>query len=92
MPARSGPAQRDSVGQTILSRWAGPLRAGIQSLVAAFDPDIVIVGGGLGGGAVAALQRLPAETSWFRCKVAAAELGDRAGVIGAALAALERAA
>ena len=84
--------RRDSVGAAILSRWAGPLRAGIHSLVAAFDPDIVILGGGLGAGAVAALQRLPAETSWFRCAIAPAELGDRAGVIGAALAALERAA
>ena len=45
-----------------------------------------------GSGACAALERLPAETSWFRCAIAPAQLGDRAGVIGAALAALERVA
>ena len=77
--------------RAILARWAGPLRAGIDSLVAAFDPEIVILGGGLGAGACQALAPFPALSSWFQRKIAPAELGDRAGVIGAALAALEKA-
>jgi glucokinase len=84
-------ARDDPVSQSILARWAGPLRAGIDSLVATLDPDIVLLGGGLGADAFAALQRFPPLSQWFQCKIAPAALGDRAGVIGAALAALERA-
>ena len=84
-------AASDAVSQSLLSRWAGPLRAGIDSLVATLDPDAVILGGGLGAAACAALARFPAVSPWFQCPVVPATLGDRAGVIGAALAALERA-
>lgn len=69
--------------------WARPLRAGIDSLVAAFSPEIIILGGGLGAAAVAALERVPAVSPWFQYPVAAARLGDEAGVIGAGLAAGE---
>ena len=75
----------------IVAAWARPLRAGIDSLVAVFDPQRVLLGGGLGAAAVAALARFPAASRWYQCEVAPAELGDRAGAIGAALAALERA-
>jgi hypothetical protein len=37
------------------------------------------------------LRRTPGASSWFQRPIVAAELGDRAGVIGAALAALDRA-
>ena len=69
--------------------WATPLRAGIDSLVAAFGPQIVVLGGGLGAFAVQALGRVPAISPWFQYPVSAAELGDDAGVIGEALAAME---
>jgi glucokinase len=75
--------------EAVVAAWAKPLRAGIDSLVAAFGPDIILLGGGLGGSAVKAVARFPAASSWFQCPIAAAELGDEAGVIGAALAALE---
>lgn len=73
----------------VIADWALPLRAGIDSLAAAFGPEIVILGGGLGAAAVKALERFPAVSPWFQYPVAAAMLGDEAGVIGAALAALE---
>ena len=85
-------AASDARSQSVVARWAAPLRAGIDSLVAILDPDIVILGGGLGAEACVALARFPAVSAWFQCPVVPALLGERAGVIGAALAALERAA
>ena len=76
--------------RAVIADWALPLRAGIDSLDAVFGPEIIILGGGLGAAAAKALERFPAVSPWFRCPVAAAILGDEAGVIGAALAALER--
>jgi glucokinase len=77
--------------RTVVEQWAAALRAGVDSLVAAFDPERVILGGGRGGAAVKALRRIPCASPWFQRPVVAAELGDRAGVIGAALAALDHA-
>jgi glucokinase len=79
----------DAAALAIVDAWARPLRAGIDSLVAAFDPQRVILGGGLGSEACTALGRFPAPSPWFQCDVAPARLGGRAGVTGAALAALE---
>ena len=77
--------------RTVVERWAAALRAGVDSLIAAFDPERVILGGGRGAAAVEALRRAPGASPWFQRPIVAAELGDRAGVIGAALAALDRA-
>lgn len=72
--------------RSVLRNWAQPLRAGIDSLVAAFDPERVVLGGGLGAAAVQALEPFPALSPWYQCDVVAAALGDDAGVIGAAIA------
>ena len=77
--------------RTAVERWAAALRAGVDSLIAAFDPELVILGGGRGAAAVEALRRVPSASPWFQRPIVAAELGDRAGVVGAALAALDRA-
>jgi glucokinase len=77
--------------RTVVERWAAALRAGVDSLIAAFDPERVVLGGGRGAAAALALDRAPGASPWFQRPVVAAELGDRAGVIGAALAALDRA-
>lgn len=82
----------DDVSRSILARWAGPLRAGIDSLAATLDPELVLLGGGLGGEAFRALQRFPPMSKWYQVRVAPAALGDSAGVIGAALAALKASA
>ena len=77
--------------RTVVERWAAALRSGVDSLIAAFDPERVILGGGRGGAAAEALRRAPGASPWFQRPIVAAELGDCAGVIGAALAALDRA-
>jgi len=78
----------DPDARAVLAAWAGPLRMAVDSLVAALDPDVVVLGGGAGSVAAEALGRLPAARSWFDAPVRAAALGDDAGVIGAAVAAL----
>jgi glucokinase len=78
----------DTLASDVLTLWANPLRAAIDSAVAAFDPELVLLGGGLGIAAHRAIARFPAVAAWYQCPVEPAELGDRAGVIGAALSAL----
>jgi glucokinase len=77
---------QDPVAAAVLQRWATAWRLAIDTAVAALDPDLVILGGGLGGAARMALRLYSPETSpWFQCPVMAARLGDDAGVIGAGL-------
>lgn len=76
----------DPLAARVLESWAGPLRSAIDSLVAAHDPELVVLGGGLGEAACAALARIDAPSSWYHSPVVPALLGDDAGVIGAALA------
>jgi glucokinase len=85
----AGRAAGDPVATAILDGFARPLRLAIDSMVAAFDPELVLLGGGLGAQAHRALQDAPALSSWYRCPVVPAALGDDAGVIGAALRALD---
>lgn len=83
---------RDAAGDVqahgILEAWARPLRAAIDTTVAVLDPDLVLLGGGLGRAAHKALACAPAQAPWYQCKVESAQLGDDAGVIGAGLQAL----
>ena len=78
----------DTTANAVLSAWATPMRDASTSMAAAFDPDLVLFGGGLGQAMVRALGRLPPERSWYTYAIAAAELDDDAGVIGAGLRAL----
>jgi glucokinase len=81
-------ARSDAPALQVIERWARPLRAAIDSLVTICNPDIVVIGGGAGAAMVAALERFPPAASWFEAPVVGAELGDDAGVIGAAVAGL----
>jgi len=72
----------------IIDLWAKPLRAAIDTIVASLDPEVVVLGGGLGAAALAALRAAPALSPWYQAPVVAAELGDTAGVIGGAWAAM----
>lgn len=76
----------DPVASGVLQRWAAPLRCAIDTLIATLSPQAVILGGGMGAAAHAALSLAPARKSWFDAPVLAASLGDDAGVIGAARA------
>jgi glucokinase len=83
-------AQPDSpAARTALGAWARPLRQAVDTLVAALNPDLVLLGGGLGAAAAAVLRdHAPPARGWYDAPVRAAALGDDAGVIGAALAGL----
>jgi glucokinase len=77
---------KDVAAAAVLGRWVTAWRHAIDTAVAALDPDLVVLGGGLGAAAAMALGVLSPTTSpWFRCPVVAATLGDDAGVIGAGL-------
>lgn len=79
----------DVAAMTAMRRWGLPLIDAIDSIASIIDPDIVLLGGGLGRAGWQALERLPRPSSWGeRCAVAPAALGDDAGMIGAALSAL----
>lgn len=81
----------DPVAADVLRGWAAAWRGAIDTVVAVLDPDLVLLGGGLGSSAVAALEAFcPSTSPWFECPVAAARLGDQAGVIGAGLRAFDR--
>lgn len=77
----------DERALSVMTRWATPLKAAIGTLSAAFDPAVLLLGGGMGQAAIKALAFLPRLEGWYDCDVRAAALGDDAGVIGAGLAA-----
>lgn len=79
----------DAVALHVLTQWAVPLRCAIESIIAILDPDLIVLGGGLGADALSALEYAPSQSEWFRRPIQTAVLGDDAGVIGAGLCALE---
>jgi glucokinase len=79
---------RSSTARRVLDAWAAPMRDAIDTAVAAFDPEVVVLGGGLGAAMHRALAEFPAEAPWYQCRLEPARLDDRAGVIGAGLSAL----
>jgi glucokinase len=81
-------ARQDPTARGVIAAWATPLRAAIDSLIATCNPDCVVIGGGAGAAAFAALATVPARGAWYTAPVLVATLGDDAGVIGAATAAL----
>lgn len=82
----------DAAATRLATAWIGPLRAAIDSVVAAMDPELVLLGGGLGHAACRALPLAPAASPWYQAPVRPAALGDDAGVVGAALAAMRASA
>ena len=75
----------------VLDGWAAAIRAAADGATAAYDPDLVVLGGGLGPLAARVVDRTEPGSPWYVAPVVAAALGDDAGVIGAGLLALERA-
>lgn len=73
----------------VMRAWGGPLRAAINTLSAAFDPNAVVLGGGMGQAAIRSLDFLPELKTWYDVDLRLAELGDDAGIIGCGLAALD---
>ena len=79
----------DTRARAVIAAWATPLRAAVDSLITIANPACVVIGGGAGAAAVAALATVPPRKSWFDAPVLGARLGDDAGVIGAATAAIQ---
>jgi glucokinase len=80
----------NAAAKAVLFAWASPLRAAIDNIAATIDPDIIVLGGGLGFDAARAVRDLPAMAPWFQPKIEPAKLGDEAGVIGAGLSVFAR--
>lgn len=81
----------DGLAAELVERWLGYLGAGLVNLVHAYDPDLLVLGGGVMARAeliIPPLQRYVARHAWTippgRVRVVAAALGDDAGVLGAA--------
>ncbi len=88
----------DAEGDVVLTRLAGWVALGLANLVHVLDIERVVLGGGLAGlgekllGPVrsAFLERVMAPAQRPPVEIVVAELGERAGAIGAALVARER--
>ncbi|MEP6892222.1 MAG: ROK family protein [Gaiellaceae bacterium] len=87
----------DAAAVAALSQIGELLGAAIGSLANVFDPDVVVIGGGFGaaGGnllldpARASASREAIEPADSNLRIAEAELGEEAGLIGAALVGFE---
>ncbi|ASW08335.1 ROK family protein [Rhizobium sp. 11515TR] len=78
-------AEGDDAAVRVLRQWAVPLRAALDNIAATMDPEVILLGGGLGCDAARALADLPAAAPWFCPAILPAKLADDAGVIGAGL-------
>ena len=93
MAARSG----DRLANEVIDRIASYLGTGLASLVNIFNPEVIVIGGGMAkmGERLLGPARSVVQERAFRLpsgvvRIVGAELGDQAGVIGAAIFARER--
>ena len=84
-------ATRDEVAGEVVAYFSRYLGAGIVSLIHAYDPDIVVLGGGIAGSSQQFLPTVQAyvdEHTWTYprggVRVKMAELGDSAALVGVA--------
>jgi glucokinase len=85
----------DAAAREVVAYFTRYLSAGVVSLIHAYDPDLVVLGGGIAEASaqiLPALQRYIDEYTWTlprgRVRAARAELGDTAALLG--IAALAR--
>jgi glucokinase len=78
-------AEGNEAARGVLRQWAVPLRAALDNIAATMDPEVILLGGGLGCDAARALADLPSVAPWFCPAILPAKLADDAGVIGAGL-------
>lgn len=81
-------ANDDPDALALVRQWARPLQRALDTLVSAINPELILLGGGLGAAMHQALAHLPEQSAWFDLPIEAARLGDDAGVIGAGLCGL----
>jgi glucokinase len=90
-------AAGDDVATTVWRQAIAALAAGLHTAVTLYDPDVVVVGGGLAKAGAALITPLADAlrgrlTFQTEPRIVKAELGDEAGCLGAALLALRRVA
>jgi glucokinase len=84
-------ADGDTAAVATVERFTHHLACGVVSLIHVYDPDVVVIGGGLSASApqfLSNVQRFADEHAWTqpkgRVQIAASRLGDTAGLLGAA--------
>ncbi|MBO2518084.1 MAG: hypothetical protein CW349_00030 [Firmicutes bacterium] len=85
-------AQGDPVGRAVLDQLAENLALGLTNIVVLLDPEAIILGGGvsLAGDLLRdAVQDRLVQTSPFVPELLISELGEQAGLLGAAAVAVE---
>lgn len=89
-------AQGDELAAEVFSEAMRDLGLGLVSIVNVFNPEVIVIGGGVSGTGsqlFEPVRRVVAEHAYQlparRVRIVPAELGDEAGVIGAALYARE---
>jgi glucokinase len=83
----------DALARQIVDEAVQALAVGLANILHLFDPDLLVLGGGVTQGLIA-LDRLPElqvlmrrraiSQGYRRCPLAPAALGDAAGLVGAA--------
>ena len=84
--------QQHPVGEKIIRQWHHHISVGLASMINVMDPDVVVVGGGLGpfvNFELLSELTVPRTMSNGQFKLVPAELGNHAGLVGAAYLALE---
>ncbi len=98
-PAKLAAKAREGDGEAIAywQTYGRNLGCGLASLVYVLTPEAIILGGGISAAAALFLPATLAElkirvlpSSWEDCQVVIAELGNRAGMVGAAKLALQK--
>lgn len=85
-------AQGDPVGRAVLDQLAENLALGLTNIVVLLDPEAIILGGGVslaGDLLLNAVRDRLAQTSPFVPELLISELGEEAGLLGAAAVAVE---
>jgi len=82
----------DFIAQAVMDQWHHHIATGLGSLLNVLDPAITVVGGGMAEFVdYAKLNTLTRERAMYKdIQVVPAELGNQAGIMGAALLALDR--
>lgn len=89
--------QGDSLALQILGQWAELVGMGIANVVSLINPEVIILGGGVGSNASnwipimeTAVRKYAQPISAQQVKIVVSVLGHRAGLLGAAFALFQR--
>lgn len=83
-------AQGDATAKAVIDRYVSDLSLGLINLIRIFQPEVIVVGGGIARAGDALIAPLRKQLSGYisgkkATRIEAASLGDDAGIVGAAL-------